>query len=156
MSANPNVAVPAPVEIGEACHRSVCFTRESIAEFARLTGDANPLHQDAPRAAPAAHGRIIASGQQSTSQMIGLAATYFSRCSQGLAREVLCLNFNFAFKAPVLADEPLALSWVVRSVEWHPRLGGWLAQADGQARAGERVCVVARGTLLVKAAANLV
>ena len=43
-------------------------------------------------------------------------------------REVLCLNFNFAFKAPVFADDPVALSWTVSAVEWQPRLEGWLAQ----------------------------
>lgn len=142
---------PPPVAVAESCERVVSFSRASIAEFARLTGDANPLHLDPEAAARAHHGRIIASGQQTTSNLIGLAATHFARRCGHFARELLCLNFNFAFKAPVFADDPVQLSWTVASVEWHPKLEGWLAQADGKAVSHARLCVVGRGTLLVKA-----
>lgn len=144
---------PVPVAVAETCERVVSFSRAAIAEFAHLTGDANPLHYDPEAAARAHHGRIIASGQHTTSNLIGLAATHFARSCEHFAREVLCLNFNFAFKAPVFADDPVALSWTVSSVEWQPRLEGWLAQADGRAVSHGRVCVVGRGTLLVKARA---
>jgi acyl dehydratase len=144
-------STPRPVTVAETCERVVTFSRASIAEFARLTGDANPLHFDPEAAARAHHGRIIASGQQTTSSLIGLAATHFARRCERFAREVLCLNFNFAFKAPVFADDALHLSWQVNTVEWHPRLEGWLAHADGKAVSHARVCVVGRGTLLVKA-----
>jgi acyl dehydratase len=146
-------SAPPPVVVAETCERVVTFSRASIAEFARLTGDANPLHFDPEVAARAHHGRIIASGQQTTSNLIGLAATHFARLCERFAREVLCLNFNFAFKAPVFADDPVNLSWEVSAVEWHPGLGGWLAHADGKAVSHARVCVVGRGTLLVKARA---
>lgn len=141
---------PAPVVVDETCERIVSFSRAEIAAFAHLTGDANPLHLDAEAAARAHHGRIIASGQQTTSNLIGLAATHFARRCQHHAREVLCLNFNFAFKAPVFADDAVSLSWVVSSVEWQSRLEGWLAHIDGRALSHGRVCVVGRGTLLVK------
>jgi acyl dehydratase len=144
-------SAPLPVAVAETCERSVVFSRASIAEFAKLTGDANPLHFDPEAAARAHHGRIIASGQQTTSNLIGLAATFFARRCDRFARELLCLNFNFAFKAPVFADDPVHLSWTVSSVEWHPKLEGWLAQADGKAVSHARLCVVGRGTLLVKA-----
>lgn len=140
-----------PVVVAESCERTLVFSRAAIAEFAKQTGDANPLHFDPEAAARAHHGRIIASGQQTTSNLIGLAATHFARRCERFAREVLCLNFNFAFKAPVFADDPVALSWVVKAVEWHPRLEGWLAHADGKAVSHARLCVVGRGTLLVKA-----
>lgn len=143
--------VPLPVTLAETCERSLVFSRASIAEFARLTGDANPLHIDPEAAARAHHGRIIASGQQTTSNLIGLAATHFARRCEHFTREVLCLNFNFAFKAPVFADDPIALSWKVGAVDWHPGLEGWLVQADGKAVSHARLCVVGRGTLLVKA-----
>jgi acyl dehydratase len=148
-------AAPAPVAVGERCCRRLRFSRESIADFARATGDANPLHFDADAAARSRHGRLIASGQHSTSQLIGLAATYFSRGPDAAAgrspREVLCLNFNFALKNPVFADEEVDLAWVVASLEWSGRLQGWLVQADGAIKAAERLCVVARATLLIKA-----
>jgi acyl dehydratase len=143
-----------PVRVGERCSRSVQFTREAIAEFARLSGDANPLHFDADAAAHSRHGRVIAAGQHTTSQLIGLAATYFSRghgAADGELRELLCLNFNFALKSPVFADETVELTWAVSSIEWSGRLQGWLVQADGTAGAAQRLCVVARATLLIKA-----
>jgi acyl dehydratase len=157
------------------------FTHESIAEFARLTGDANPLHTDSDAAARSRHGRVIAAGQHTTSQLIGLAATYFSRGHEAESaelRELLCLNFNFSLKSPLFADETAEFSWVVSSLEWSGRLQGWLVQADGAVNAAQgndgplpgfldplggpdatrqvrghhpRVCVVARATLLIKA-----
>jgi acyl dehydratase len=139
---------PAPIAVGDSCRRTLTFTPESIAEFARLTGDANPLHLDAQAAARSHHGRIIASGQQTTSQMIGLAATDFLRAGTS---ELLCLNFNFALKSPVFAGAAVELAWVVSVVEWHGRLRGWLVHVDGKARSQGELCVVARGTLLVKA-----
>lgn len=139
------------IRVGESCERAVRFSREDIAAFARLTGDANPLHHDTRAARRARHGDIIASGQQTTAQMMGLVASHFSRSDDGLSRELLCLNFNFAFKAPVFAGQDLLLRWRVASVEWNATLDGWLGQLDG--RAGPREgppCVIGRGTLLVK------
>ncbi len=130
------------------------FTAESIAAFAQLTGDANPLHTDAGAAARSRHGRVIAAGQHTTSQLIGLAATYFSRGhddARSELRELLCLNFNFSLKSPVFADESAEFSWVVSSLEWSGRLQGWLVQADGAVNAAQRLCAVARATLLIKA-----
>ena len=94
-----------------------------------------------------------ASGQHTTALLMGLAASHFSRTGEaGDARELLCLNFNFSFKAPVFADQQFEVSWRVASVEWHERLGGLLVQIDG--RLAVRLAapaVVGRGTLLVKA-----
>jgi acyl dehydratase len=141
------------ISVGETCERVVRFTREDIATFARLTGDTNPLHHDMQAAQRARHGEIIASGQQTTAQMIGLVASHFSRNADGLERELLCLNFNFAFKAPVFAEQELLLRWRVASVEWNESLGGWLFHADGRATVrNAHPCVVGRGTLLIKAA----
>jgi acyl dehydratase len=151
--ANPAAALAShtpPETIGDFCTRSVSFSLSSIAEFARLTGDRNPLHLDTEAATQALHGRIIASGQQTTSQMIGLVATHFSRRCERFSRELLCLNFNFAFKAPVFADEPVTLRWTVSDLTWQPRLQGWVVLTDGQAESSGRLCVVGRGSLLVK------
>lgn len=144
---------PPPVRIGERCSRTMQFTGESIAAFARLTGDANPLHTDAEAAGRSRHGRVIAAGQHSASQLIGLAATYFSRGhgTDSSLRELLCLNFNFSLKSPLFADETAEFAWVVASLEWSGRLQGWLVQADGAVKAEQRLCVVARATLLIKA-----
>lgn len=140
------------IRVGETCERSVRFTRDDIATFARLTGDTNPLHHDVQAAQRARHGEIIASGQQTTAQMMGLVASHFSRSDDGLARELLCLNFNFSLKAPVFAEQDLLLHWRVTNVEWNGTLGGWLGHVDGWATVrNAHPCVVGRGTLLVKA-----
>lgn len=137
--------------VGERCARTVRFSREEIAAFARLSGDTNPLHLDHQRAMRARHGEIIASGQHVASMLLGLAASHFSRAGEGFIREFLCLNTNFAFQAPVFADQTLELSWTVTEASWHARLGGCLVLAQGQA--GVRLskpAVVARGTFLIK------
>lgn len=142
------------IALAETCERHVRYSRDDIAAFARMTGDSNPVHHDAQAAQRARHGEIIASGQQTTALMIGLAASYFSRADDGHPRELLCLNFNFSFKAPVFAEQDLLLRWRVASVEWNVKLGGWLAHVDGTAGVAHAApAVVGRGTLLVKAAA---
>jgi len=138
------------IRAGETCERPIRFSRDDIAAFARLTGDTNPLHHDQRAARAARHGDIIASGQQTTAVMIGTLASHFSRSDDGLARELLCLNFNFAFKAPVFAGQEMLLRWRVSTVEWSASLGGWLAHVDGWALVGEQPSVIGRGTLLVK------
>ena len=141
------------VRVGETCERSVRFSREDIATFAQLTGDTKPLHHDVQAAQRARHGENIASGQQTTAQMIGLVASHFSRGGDGQERELLCLNFNFAFKAPVFAEQELLLHWRVASVEWSSSLDGWLFHADGRATVrNAHPCVIGRGTLLVRSA----
>jgi acyl dehydratase len=147
----PDAQSTSLIRVGETCERLIRFTREDIATFARLTGDTNPLHFDVQAAQRARHGEIIASGQQTTAQMIGLVASHFSRSDDGQERELLCLNFNFAFKAPVFAEQDLVLHWRVASVEWNATLDGWLAHVDGRATVRHaHPCVVGRGTLLVK------
>ncbi len=141
---------PALIVTGETCVRTMRYSHAQIADFARSTGDSNPLHHDIERARRAIHGEIIASGQQTAGQLMGLAASHFSRGDDGVAREVLCLNFNFAFRAPVFAEQELTLSWTVGKVEWSTRLGGWIGQLDGSAEMAGRACVIGRGTMLVK------
>ena len=145
-----NEPKPPLLRAGDTCQRELKFTREEIAEFARLTGDSNPVHSDENAAGRAHHGHIIASGQQTAAQMIGLVSSHCAQSGGEHPREVLCLNFNFAFKAPVFADEPVLLKWKVSNVEWSERLEGWIGHVDGTAAAGARSCVIGRGTLLVK------
>ncbi|HZF81792.1 MAG TPA: MaoC family dehydratase, partial [Rubrivivax sp.] len=133
------------------------FSRGEIITFAHLSHDDNPLHQDAQAAQRARFGEIIASGQHSASVLMGALATHFSRQDDGLRREMLCLNMNFAFKEPVFADQDLRLHWRVASVEWKSRLGGALAQLDGTLSvAHARPSVISRATILIKEAVDAV
>ena len=141
------------IRIGEEFRSQVRYTREQIIQFARLTGDTNPLHHDRQAAERASFGEIIASGQQTASQMMGVVASHFSQRDDGVPREMLCLNFNFAFKAPLFAEQDIHLSWRVTRIEASPRHGGFIGHLDGQASVAGRACVVGRGTILVKRAA---
>ena len=142
---------PALVAVGETFGRTLRYTEAEIAAFAAACGDRNPLHHDAGVAARSAFGRIIASGPHTTAMMMGLAATHFSRRDDGVARQMVGLNFNFAFKAPVFADEDVRTEWIVREVAPHERLRGLLVQIDGTAKTERGVALVGRGTVLVRA-----
>lgn len=137
---------------GEEVRSQTRFTREQITQFALLTGDTNPLHHDRQAAERASFGEIIASGQHTASQLMGLAASHFSRQDDGVAREMLSLNFNFSFQAPVFADQVLTLAWRVSRLELNTRRGGFIAHIDGSASVAGRTCVTGRGTILVRRA----
>ena len=142
------------IRVGERVEARFRFTREQIVEFARLTGDVNPLHHDRQAAERASFGEIIASGQQTTSQMIGLIASHFSRRDDGVPREVLCLHFNFVFKAPVFAEQELVIGWRVSEIERSTRRGGFIGHVDGTASVAGKPCVIGRGTVLVRRSAG--
>jgi len=146
----PLTATETPlIRVGEEFRAQVRYTREQIVQFARLSGDSNPLHHDRQAAERASFGEIIASGQQTASQMMGVVASHFSRRDDGVAREMLCLNFNFSFKAPVFAEQEIAITWRVANIERSQRHGGWIGHLDGSAVIAGRACVVSRGTVLV-------
>jgi acyl dehydratase len=142
------------VRVGETFGESVRYSREDIEAFARVTRDDNPLHHDKLAAQRSRFGEIIASGQQTAAIMMGILATYFSRQDDGVRREMVCLNFNVSFKEPLFAEQPIALSWKVSTVQWNQKLGGVVAHLDGTASPPHgRPAVIARGTILVKHAA---
>jgi acyl dehydratase len=137
------------IRVGETVRTQLRYTREQIVQFARLTGDANPLHHDRQAAERASFGEIIASGQQTASYMMGLVATHFSREGDGVPREALLLNFNFSFKLPVFAEQDIHIEWRVCEVQPNRRSGGFVGQVDGTASVAGRACVIGRGTVLV-------
>ena len=137
------------IRIGETVQTRVRYTREQIIQFARLTGDANPLHHDRQAAERASFGEIIASGQQTAGLMMGAVASHFSRGSDGVQREALLLNFSFSFKVPVFAEQDVHIEWRVSEVQRKHRRGGYVGQVDGTASVAGQPCVVGRGTVLV-------
>ena len=141
------------IAVGETITKTLRYSRDDIAQFARLSSDHNPLHVDAMVAQRARFGEIIASGQQTAAILMGMLATHFSRNDDGVARQMLCLNMNFAFKAPVFAEQELTLQWRVSTVTPNAKLKGLLGQLDGQAVVTRgKPAVVARGAILVSAA----
>lgn len=145
--------VAALVRVGERIEHRARYGREDIARFASLTLDANPVHHDREAARAAGLPDVIASGQHTSALMSGLAASHFSRRDDGVAREMLCLHFNFAYKAPIVADSEVVLEWTVAATEWNASLAGVIAQLEGRAVVGAGApAVIARGTVLVRPA----
>ncbi len=138
---------------GEEIRAQIRYSREQIVQFAQLTGDMNPLHHDRQAAERASFGEIIASGQQTAAQMMGVVATHFSRADDGIAREMLCLECQFAFPAPVFASTEVQIDWRVSGVERSTSRGGYIGRLEGEARVGGRVCVSGRAVVLVRRAA---
>jgi acyl dehydratase len=138
------------IRVGEKLSRTLRYSRDDIAAFARLSNDQNPLHHDALVAQRARFGDIIASGEQTAAILMGMLATHFSRHDDGVRREMLSLNMNFAFKSPIFAEREVTLSWQVANVQWSGKLKGWLAHLDGSAGiAHQPPAIVARGTIIV-------
>lgn len=123
----------------------VTLTPPAVSEFARSTGDLNPVHHDAQYASTTRFRRVIASGAQTTSLLMGLTATYFSQASS-----MLGLEFWFRFRRPVFADETIRLEWLIISATAAPRLNGTIVELRGRVRneAGE-TAVGAKGGVLV-------
>ena len=139
------------IAVGETIAKTLRVSREEIIAFATMSHDENPLHTDTQVAQRARFGEIIASGQHTAAILMGMLATHFSRQDDGVKREMLCLNMNFAFKGPVFADQDVTLQWKVATVQWNSKLQGVLAHLDGSAGVSpDRPLVVARGTILVK------
>jgi 3-hydroxybutyryl-CoA dehydratase len=113
--------------------------------FARAVGDANPLHHDADFAAATRFGRLLASGPQTTAQLLALTASHFSKRGA-----MLGLEFWVRFRRPVYADETITLEWLVVSVKKNSRLDGEIIDLRGRIRneTGE-TAVGAKGRVLV-------
>jgi len=145
-------SIAALVRVGECIVHAARFTRDEIARFATLTHDRNPVHHDREAARRAGLRDVIASGQHTSALMSGLAASHFSRSDDGVARAMLCLHFNFAYREPIFADSEVTLRWVVSGTEWNAALGGVIAQLEGKATVADAPAVIARGTVLVRRA----
>lgn len=143
---------PAPAEPGERIERIDRYSREDIENFAVACHDRNPLHSDDALAQRSRFGEVIASGQHTSSMLLGLVISRFAHGADGRAREVLLLHVNFAFRAPIFANEDIQLAWDVAEVSWNAKLRGHVLVLEGGAStARARPALVARGTLLVKA-----
>lgn len=143
--------IPSRVHRGERIGKRLRLSERAVSRFARLAGDANPIHHDRVHARGTRFGGIVVSGPQLSSLLMGLTATHFSRPGPGgLARAMLGLDFRFRFRRAVRAEEALELSWEVVAVRAKESLGGTLAFLAGRVRnaAGEDA-VKAVGKVLV-------
>lgn len=64
-----------PVSVGDKAEYERTVTEEDIADFARVTGDTNPLHRDADYAAKTRFGERIAHGMLSAGYISAVLGT---------------------------------------------------------------------------------
>ena len=114
------------VRVGEVFSRRHVFTAEDISDFARRSGDMNPLHHDAEKAMKTRFGGLIASGTHTSSLLMGLAAAHLSR-----DHDTVGLEFTFRFRRAVPVGAETILSWEITTVEPNPKLGGDLVTCSG-------------------------
>jgi acyl dehydratase len=134
-----------PAHLGERIERRVMLHEPEIAEFARLCGDANPLHSDAAYAAETRFGGIIACGPQYASLLMGLVASHYSRDGA-----MLGLEFTFRFRKAVHAGDTIDLCWEVIEVTPKASLQGDLVTLEGRITNQDGVeCLGATGKVLV-------
>jgi acyl dehydratase len=121
------------------------LSETEISAFAQAAGDANPLHRDVAFARRSRYGQVIASGPQSTSLLMGLAATHFSRIGP-----MVGLEFSFFFRAAVPAEALLKLDWLVVRVSPTSSRAAAVVELRGRLRIAEgETAVGARGRVLV-------
>jgi acyl dehydratase len=144
-------ALGAPARIGETFTKRVRLDTEAISAFAASVDDWNPLHHDAAVARAAGYPGLIASGTQVGSLLMAMTATHFSQPDEaGRARSGLGVGFDIRFRAPVYAEEDIDMRWTVTALEPKPRLAGWIAQLEGEARSARGLLLSATGTLLLR------
>jgi acyl dehydratase len=133
--------------IGDNFFKQVRFDATSIASFALLAGDTNPLHHDAEFAKQTRFGGIIASGSHVTSLMSGMVAGHFS--NKGLN---VGLDFTFRFESPVHVDDTVLLRWTLANRMPKLSLKGDILTLEGQAiRSDGIVAVSATAHILLMA-----
>lgn len=130
---------------GERFSEIIRLTPEDASAFALAARDHNPIHHDLEAAKRSRYQRLIASGTQTSSRLIALAATHFSRLG-----DMVGLEFSVKFHRPVYADDTILLEWQVVSVEESAFLGGEVVDLRGRVSNSAREKVVsATGRVLV-------
>lgn len=111
------------LQAGDSFSRSRTFTEAEVAQFARISGDYNPVHFDARFAkarnfrAPICHGLLTASLVTEIGGQIGWLAS----------------GMNFRFKGPVYVGEQITCRWDITAVEQNGRAKAFatIAKDDG-------------------------
>jgi acyl dehydratase len=98
------------VSVGQRAERSLTFTEQHVATFARLTGDYNPLHFDEAFAAGTKFGRLVVQGGLTTGLLHALVAMDMP------GPGTVFLNQNWKFTAPVYIGDTITAAAEVLSV----------------------------------------
>ena len=140
-----------PATVGETFTFRTRLSDAEIPAFATSVHDHNPLHHDLEAALAAGYRGLIASGTQLGSIWMAMTATHFAQPgANGSPRSGVGMGFDIRFRAPVYANEDIALRWTVTGVERKESLNGWITRLEGDARAGETLLLSGTGTLLLR------
>jgi 3-hydroxybutyryl-CoA dehydratase len=133
------------VKPGEKFSEIIQLTPEDASAFALAARDHNPIHHDPEAAARSRFQRLTASGTQTTSRLIALTATHFSKLG-----DMVGLEFSVKFHRPVYADDTILLEWEVLSVEHSLFLGGEVVDLRGRvSNSAKEKVISATGRVLV-------
>ncbi len=112
---------------GETFSKGHVFTAESIAAFAAMAGDWNPLHHDPQMAKASRFGGLIASGTQTSAMLMGLAAEHLSQTN-----DVAGLEFTFRFRRALPAGLEAIFTWRIAAIERSEMFGGDIVILTGE------------------------
>jgi acyl dehydratase len=123
--------------VGDTFAKQMRFDGNSIASFALLTGDTNPLHHDADYAAKTRFRGIIASGSHVTALLSGMVAGHFADKGVNVG-----LDFSFRFQAPVRLDDLVNMRWTVTGRMPKLSLKGDILTLEGEAVRSDGIVAV--------------
>jgi acyl dehydratase len=126
---------------GDSVSRHHRYDAADIADFAHRAGDHNPVHQDAAFSARSRFGKKIAAAEQTTSLMIGLAASWLAERGTAIG-----LGCSFRFTAAVREGDTLELAWRVTDTYFKDSLSGLIVCFEGTATNQDSL-VAMRGNL---------
>jgi acyl dehydratase len=115
--------------VGDTASRSLTLTEDSVATFAELSGDYNPLHFDEDFAAGTPFGRLVVQGGLTTGLLHALVAMDMP------GPGTVFLSQNWKFTAPVFIGDTITAHADVLSVhETKPvcQLGVRVERQDGE------------------------
>jgi acyl dehydratase len=135
------------VRPGDTFSSTHVFDASAIADFAKRTGDSNPVHTDSAAGAVSRFGKRIASAQHIVSLMLGLSASWLAQRGTSFG-----LGCSFRFKAAVREGDTIEIRWTVAETIFKESLRGMIVVLEGTAaNSGGLVCSSGRLEMLLQA-----
>jgi acyl dehydratase len=107
------------VEVGETAEFTQPVTAESVARFAELSGDFDPIHMDDAYAAQSRYGRRIAHGILAMAPLSSVSATISRRAKErGSPGVSVSLGYDrIRFLKPVFVGDTLTARYTIQSLD---------------------------------------
>lgn len=119
----------ADLMVGQTAQKQFRVSAEHVIEFARISGDNNPVHLDSEYAARTPFGQVIAPGLLVSSHISALIAMRLPGPGS------IYVEQNLKFRAPVFLDEELTATVLVEELTPEGRrvvLSTSVAKPDGE------------------------